>query len=213
MKETPTLLCITGPDGSGKTTQMIKIAEILGHRGGKKVAAVTIWDLLLDPVSKNKLMFRGPSDVDAYLQILDPIARGLFLYHCFYQALELAKSRKPDILILNAYWYKYYATEVAHGGDANQLLQLANIFPEPDITIHLEVTPEEAFHRKAELSGYETGFAAPRSKEAFVDFQTRAQNALGELAKERNWHSIQGTETIEEITGNILRNFEEEKSE
>tara|TARA_B100001964_G_scaffold199678_1_gene226164 strand:+ start:993 stop:1634 length:642 start_codon:yes stop_codon:yes gene_type:complete len=207
MKATPRVICITGPDGSGKTTQMIKIAEELGHRGGQKVIPVTIWDLLLDPVSKNKLMFRTPSDVDAYLQILNPIARGLFLYHCFYQALELAKNRKPDILIVNSYWYKYYATEVAHGGDPDQLLRLADIFPQPDVTIYLHVTPEEAFHRKAELSGYETGFAKPRSKEAFVKFQTRAQKALGDLASRYNWLSTNGTDTIDQITSSILKNI------
>ena len=60
-----------------------------------------------------------------------PMARGLFLYHCFYQALELAKNRKPDILILNSYWYKYYATEVAHGGNPINFSTLPKSSPNP----------------------------------------------------------------------------------
>jgi thymidylate kinase len=208
MSDKPKLICITGPDGSGKTTQMIKIAEKLEHRGGLKVAAVTIWDLLLDPVSRNKLMFRGPSEVDGYLEILDPLARGLFLYHCFYQALELANRRKPDVCLLNAYWYKYYATEVAHGGDPEKLLHLAEIFPRPDVTVYLEVTPEKAFERKAELSGYESGFAKPRTKEAFVAFQEKAHAVLEELARKENWIRMSGTETIDQVTSGILEKLE-----
>lgn len=208
MSDRPKLICITGPDGSGKTTQMIKIAERLEHRGGKKVATVTIWDLLLDPVSKNKLMFRGPSEVDPYLEILDPIARGFFLYHCFYQALELAKRREPDICLLNAYWYKYYATEVAHGGDPEKLRHMAEVFPDPDVTVHLQITPEEAFDRKAELSGYETGFAKPRSKEAFVTFQKTAHKAMEELATKDKWIRMNGTNSIDEVTAEILNKIE-----
>ncbi len=208
MTDQPKLICISGPDGSGKTTQMIRIAEQLEHRGGQKVAAVTIWDLLLDPVSKNKLMFRGPSEVDGYLEILDPIARGFFLYHCFYQALELAKQRKPDVCLLNAYWYKYYATEVAHGGNPEMLLQMAEVFPKPDVTLHLQVTPEEAFERKAELSGYESGFAKPRTKEAFIHFQKKAHAALEDLAQKENWIRIEGTETIDTVSADIWKQIE-----
>lgn len=209
MAESPKLICVTGPDGSGKTTQITKLAERLARRGKLKVVAVTIWDLLLDPASKHKAGFRSPAEVDSYLEILHPIARGMFLYHCFYQALVQARRREPDVCLLNAYWYKYYATEVAHGGEAKGLRRLADVFPEPAVTFYLHVDPEEAFRRKAHLSGYETGFANPKTKEAFVAFQTRAQGALGELKREKGWVELNGKESVDALTDSILARIDQ----
>ena len=208
MVDLPKLICVTGPDGSGKTTQIAKLAERLERQAKLRVAPVTIWDLLLDPASKDRVAFRETAQVDLYLEVLHPTSRILFLYHCFYQALELAKTRKPDVCLINAYWYKYYATEVAHGGNSKTLLRLAEIFPEPDVTFYLTVEPHEAFRRKAVLSGYETGFADPRSKQAFVDFQRRAHLALHELAEPRKWIHLNGTEPASAVTEMIFSRLE-----
>jgi thymidylate kinase len=210
MPATPKLICVTGPDGSGKTTQISKLAESLERRGKRKVAPVTIWDLLLDPATRGKVMFRSPQEVDEYLEVLHPTARTLFLFHCFYQALELAKKRHPDVCLLNAYWYKYYATEVAHGGDGATLRRLAEIFPEPALTFFLDVAPEEAFRRKAALSGYETGFANPRSKEAFLGFQARAHGALHELPQRARWVALDGKESADALAATILERIDAE---
>jgi len=198
------LICVTGPDGSGKTTQIAKLAERLTRKGKRKVVAVTIWDLLLDPASKHRTPFRSPAEVDSYLEILHPISRGYFLYHCFYQALAQAQRREPEICLVNAYWYKYYATEVAHGGEAGTLRRMAEPFPEPSLTFYLHVDPEEAFRRKAHLSGYETGFANPKTKEAFIAFQARAQAALRDLRLERKWVELNGKESADVLTDSIL---------
>jgi FMN phosphatase YigB (HAD superfamily)/thymidylate kinase len=198
--KTPKLICVTGPDGSGKTTQITKLAEHLEKSGQHKVAAVTIWDLLLDPSCKGKIVFDDPGQVDKYLSILHPTSRALFLYHCFHEALELARKRGADVILLNAYWYKYYATEVAHGGDRALLRQLAGLFPEPSLTFYLDVDPGEAFARKAMLSGYETGFASPRSREAFVAFQDTAHGVLDGLAKELGWVRLDGRTPMARLT-------------
>jgi dTMP kinase len=138
--------------------------------------------------------------VDKYLSILHPTSRALFLYHCFHEALELAKKRGADVILLNAYWYKYYATEVAHGGDRALLRQLAGLFPEPSLTFYLDVDPGEAFARKAMLSGYETGFASPRSRDAFVAFQDTAHGVLDGLAKELGWVRLDGRTPMARLT-------------
>ncbi|MBI4508016.1 MAG: hypothetical protein HY698_00170 [Deltaproteobacteria bacterium] len=206
----PKLICVTGPDGAGKTTQIGRIAKGLEKQGKQKVIPVTVWDLLIDPASKGRVPFRSPREVDLYLQILGSTPRALFLYHCFYQALEMARGRNPSALLVNAYWYKYFATEVAHGGDTSLLLRLAEIFPEPAITFYLRVTPEEAFRRKASLSGYETGFSSNKSEEAFVAFQRRSTAVLDELARERGWIELNGNESPESLTELIVKRIDSE---
>ena len=200
------LICVTGPDGSGKTTQISRIAEILERGGKHQVAAVTIWDLLLDPTCKGKLLFDDPATVDRYLSILHPTSRALFLYHCFHEAMELGKKRGANVLLINAYWYKYYATEVAHGGDKQKLRKLAeDIFPAPDLTFHLKIAPEQAFGRKERLSGYESGFAKNRNEAAFVAFQRTAHAVLDELAADLHWIPLDAREPVARLTETIAQ--------
>lgn len=205
MASEPRLICVTGADGAGKTTQIARLAQRLEREEKLKVAVATIWDLLLDPATAKKVRFESPQQVDDYLSVLGPTARALFLYHCFYQALELASKRQSDVVLLNAYWYKYYSTEVAHGGDPARLERLAEVFPEPALTFILRVDPAQAARRKAgKFSGYESGFPAKRTEEAFVAFQRRAEPVLERLAAERGWAALDGVESADALTSRIL---------
>lgn len=204
MANGPTLICVTGPDGSGKTTQIARIAEGLSKRGTKKIVPMTIWDMLLDPTTRGRVAFKSPGELDSFLEILRPMTRMLFLAHCLHAALDLAFARKPEIILANGYWYKYWATEVAHGGPAEAMRDLMKVFPEPAITFYLDITAEEAFRRKAKLSGYETGFAGERTLEAFTAFQGRAHPVLEGLAEEKGWIRLNGTEPVATLSESIL---------
>ncbi|MEM7394790.1 MAG: hypothetical protein AAF492_20855, partial [Verrucomicrobiota bacterium] len=105
------MICVTGPDGAGKTTQLTRLAEHYAYDSANKVVAVTIWDMLFDPDFKSCIPFKNPREVDAYLGALDAMPRSLFLFHCMLQALDSAIRKEPDVMLVNAYWYKYYATE------------------------------------------------------------------------------------------------------
>jgi thymidylate kinase len=209
MSDLPPLLCVTGPDGAGKTTQIERLVARLENDAKRKVAAVTIWDLLLDPSTRPKVGFKSPGEVDDYLSMLHPISRALFCFHCLYQALELARSREPELLLVDGYWYKYFATEIAHGGDPVALRKIASIFPEPAMTFYLTLSPTEAYGRKATLSGYETGFDEGKKAEAFHEFQRVSGRVLEELAREFEWRRLDGTETIEALTDEIVAGIDQ----
>lgn len=208
MANGPTLICVTGPDGAGKTTQIARIAEALSKRGKKKIVPMTIWDMLLDPSTRGRVAFKSPAELDSFLEILSPMARMLFLTHCLYVALELAHARKPDVILANGYWYKYWATEVAHGGDPEAMLDLMKVFPEPAITFCLNISADEAFKRKVKLSGYETGFAPERTLEAFTAFQARARPPLERLAQEKQWIRLNGNESAAALSETIMSRIE-----
>jgi thymidylate kinase len=199
---------VTGPDGAGKTTQIVRIADALSKRGKKKIVAMTIWDMLLDPSTRGRVAFKSPLELEPFLEILSPMARMLFLCHCLYEALDLAVARKPDVILANGYWYKYWATEVAHGGDPEAMLNLMKVFPEPVLTFCLDIEIDQAFRRKAKLSGYETGFAAERTLEAFTAFQTRARPSLERLAQEKQWVRLNGNEPASALSETILRRID-----
>lgn len=200
------VICVVGGDGSGKTTQIARLTTFFKEQE-RKVVPVTIWDAFVDPAVVSKLPFERPSDVYAYLKLLGPLSRTHFFFHALHLALERAWDRKPSVLLLNAYWYKYFATEVAHGGDPALLRQLAAGFPEPDLTFYLSVDPEKAFSRKTHRSDYESGYG--RDEQTTLAFQRRAHEALQALAVEYSWTELDGRSAPSDITTTMIQQLEE----
>lgn len=185
------LICVTGPDGSGKSTQVELLTRALATRG-HSVLPCGIWDLFEQGGEVRP--FESKQDIDRYLGALDGTSRAFFLFHAMYGALDRALRERPDVVLLNAYWYKYFATEIAHGTAQERLLPLVSVFPRPERTFYLKLDPRTALGRKKRLSGYETGF---RGAEGFLPFQAKAHRALESLADE--WRVIDGRGSIEEI--------------
>jgi thymidylate kinase len=88
------------------------------------------------------------------------------------------------------------------------MLGLMRVFPEPVLTFCLDIDVDEAFKRKAKLSGYETGFAAERTLEAFTAFQARARPSLERLAQEKQWIRLNGSEPASALSETILRRID-----
>jgi thymidylate kinase len=197
------IVCVTGPDGSGKSTQVDALAERL-RRDGRSVASSTIWDAMLDPALAGRAPFDRPAQADAYLELLDSTSRMYFLCHALQESLVRARARGAEVILLNAYWYKYYAVEVAHGGDAPALRAICGVLPEPDVTFYLRVSPSSAARRKQRFTGYETGFAPARTAAAFESFQVTAGRELEALAAELGWTAQPGEEPAPLITGRLL---------
>jgi dTMP kinase len=181
----PLLACVTGLDGSGKSTQVDALVERL--QDNHSVAVANIWDPVLDSALGERTLFERHNDVDSYLSGLEPIARMYFLCHAIRESFARAVAQHPEIVLLDAYWYKYYATEVAHGGDPVVLRQIGAVLPEPDVTFYLSISAAQAARRKTKFTGYETGFDAARSADAFRAFQDPALRELQALAVEFGW--------------------------
>ena len=65
------------------------------------------------------------------------------------------------------------------------------------------------FHpRKAKPSGFETGFAAERSLDAFTAFQARARPPLERLAQEKQWIRLNGSEPASALSDAIVRRID-----
>jgi dTMP kinase len=199
------LICIAGGDGSGKTTQIARLAAALQGQG-HSIAPVTIWDAFLDTSVASKLPFR-PAEIYGYLKLLSPLSRAHFLFHALHLALELAGKRDADTVLLNAYWYKYFATEVAHGGDPSVLRRLAAGFPEPDLTFHLTISPADALARKGQRSDYESGYG---DENEFLAFQQRSHSTIEILADEFGWVSLDGTTPPAELTATMVQRIRED---
>lgn len=202
------IACVTGPDGSGKSTQVAAVAGLLGKEG-YSVACSQIWDPMLDPAFAGRALFDSPAKADAYLELLDSTSRMYFLCHALQESLVRARARGTDVVLLNAYWYKYHAVEVAHGGDAPALRTITSVLPAPDVTFYLHISPSRAARRKERFTGYETGFAASRTADAFESFQVVAVRELEALAGEFGWVMLPGEEPAATITERIVTRLTE----
>jgi thymidylate kinase len=105
---TKKIICITGMDGTGKSTLIKGLKE---HLDSCYVA--TIWDLMASPVKG--LPFKSKQEIDNFLCELSPDSRLLFLAHAMKYAIDKALLSSVNNILIDSYYYKYFASELALG--------------------------------------------------------------------------------------------------
>ncbi len=160
------LICITGADGTGKSTLIQSLAPYF-----PQAYTATVWDLLKN--GAEGLPFRSKQQVDSYLCSLTPDSRLLFLAHAMKYAVDQAQESHAEAIIIDSYFYKYTATELALGADRLLARHLGKTFPLPDRTLLLELPLSLMAERKARFSRYECGLAAAPGPTEFLAFQAK----------------------------------------
>ena len=159
-------ICITGMDGSGKSTLIKNVANDLGN-----AHIMTIWDLLERP--SGNLPFSSKQQLDAFLCELTPNSRLLFLAHALQFAFDEALSSGKDVVLTDSYYYKYFASELVLGADERLVKSLENNFRNPDKVIYIQLPVEEAAARKQRFSRYECGLIEKPNPKEFIQFQEK----------------------------------------
>jgi thymidylate kinase len=174
MKTEGPIICISGTDGTGKSTLVAALARALpGAR------AVSIWDMLAEPAIRNA--FGSKAGLNAVLATLGPDARALFCATALQEALQRAGR---GVRVVDSHWYKFMATELLLGADPALAGTMARIFPRPALTLHLALGPRVAAERKqGHYTAYECGLTQP-TLEAFVQFQSRTVELVRRLTKD-----------------------------
>ncbi len=194
------LICITGKDGTGKSTQIDMLKKEYPH-----AFVSEIWDLLKSP--QNKLMFNSKKDIDEYLCGLTPNSRMLFLMHALKFSVDRAMESDAGIVLLNAYHYKYLASEIALGADLELAKALANSFPKPDLIIELSLNSSVAAQRKQRFSKYECGANVNADKHSFISFQEKT-TLKQSFFTTNNWQTITSDLQIEDTFIKVLAQVE-----
>lgn len=184
------IICITGQDGVGKNT----VINALSDKYPSAVVA-NIWDIMEGGVET--VPFKSKADVDNYLCSLTPDSRCLFLAHALKFSIDSAMSSKSELVILNAYYYKYFATELALGASETLCNGLIKSFPVPDLVIKLELDISSSLERKDQLSKYECG-AQSTSKNNFLVFQKVALKKW-EHFNQDNWEVVSTNVSKDEV--------------
>jgi dTMP kinase len=145
-----------GIDGSGKTTQAHRLAATLSEAG---IHARYVQNAGGRHWIGRKVQRLGLRDAEQALG-----RRGMLLVESVLRWLAIARSRLTsrlhrEVLVMDRYAVCQYASIRAHGargsraGWAERLARLAyGLFRDPDVTVYLAVSPEEAY-RRVEVRG------------------------------------------------------------
>ena len=188
------IIAITGADGTGKSTLCRKLCIEYPH-----FREVSIWDAM------EGSLFHSKKDIDNYLCSLSSNARLLFLSHALIQALELGINSRADVLLINGYYYKYFASELALNADPELVDMMIATFPAPDLAIELVGDIKTNFSRKDKLSRYECGLQTP-SLETFKGFQKKVI-ANFQTFDRKGWITISSKLTIDEVFNESLNSI------
>lgn len=191
------LICITGLDGVGKSTLVNGLKQQL-----ESVVVSNIWDIMEGGVET--VPFRSKRDIDNYLCELTPDSRLLFLAHALRFSIDKIMSSEKKYGILNAYYFKYFATELALGASKNMVNALLNDFPQPDSVFQIQLPIETAAQRKPYFSRYETGLMPKPDKEGFIHFQNKVQQEWDTFNK-TSWHILNGDDSPDELIHEVLK--------
>ena len=180
------MIAITGADGTGKSTLCKNLCAKYPN-----FKEVSIWDAM------DESLFQTKKEIDAYLCSLSANARLLFLSHALIQALDKAKKSGAEVLLLNGFYYKYFASEIALGADLALVKSMIEILPKPNLVIELSINSDVSFTRKDKLSRYECGLESP-SSETFTAFQEKVLNAF-QIYDRSDWKLISSELSMEEV--------------
>lgn len=174
MKIPEPIICVSGTDGTGKSTLAAALARALpGAR------PVSIWDMMADP--RTREVFDSKATLNGLLATLGADARTLFCACALEEALRRAG---PGLKVVDSHWYKFMATELALGADPALVHTMATLFPRPVLTLQLALSPRVAAERKqGTFTAYECGMVRPTA-ESFVLFQSRTVELVRQLAKD-----------------------------
>ncbi|MBI3544191.1 MAG: hypothetical protein HY075_13050 [Deltaproteobacteria bacterium] len=190
------MVVVTGPDGSGKSTACAAVVAALQSKYGKEsVASANIWDSMEGNFDKEAVV--------RYLGELDGAARVLFLFHALKHSVDLAQAKEPKLLLVDSYFYKYAAAEFTYGTAPKLVLGAAAGFEKPELTICLDLDAETALQRKGDSSRYESGGGK------FTEFQKKMRTHWAVLESQYGpWTHVPAADAPEVVAAKVIAHIE-----
>ena len=199
------IFVVTGPDASGKDVQIERLVNWLSKETRLKVSTVRIWDTLetFKDISDQKVLSQV---IDAFLTQFTPEARSLFLSSALLNALQ-KKMAETELLIVNGFIYKYWASELAYGVNPSLWHQMAQCFPRPDSIFFLDVPLDVCLSRRERWTNYESGGSGVNGSQRAV-FQEKVHSKFAETLKDAGHiYKINGNQEENQVFIELRRAF------
>ena len=203
------LIAFAGCDGAGKSTQ-VKVVRAWLEAAGRRARIIDRWDILdAEQFPECRFLRATRDEVRVCNSEMEGPSRGLFLFWTMSVAAQRMDASDPDcVYLVDSYWMKHAAAELELGCDPAWIEATVRSFPRPDLTVYLDVSPEEALRRKPELTPYECGRDARLDPRDFLAHQTKLRERLRSWAHEWGWTIVSSMQdparVADEVRAHVL---------
>jgi dTMP kinase len=202
------LIVVEGADGSGRSTQIVKLVDWLEANGHATVQVGL----------KRSTLVSAELEHAQEGNILSRRTLSLFYATDFADQLEniILPAMKAGFMVLaDRYIYTLMVRDLVRGMDEAWLKNLYGIAPVPDAVFYLEVAPEElvqrTFTKNAGLDYWESGMDLGLSRDmfdSFLEYQGRMAHQFRRLQKVYGFTIVDGHRSIDEISQELTEKVE-----
>lgn len=199
------LIVVEGADGSGRSTQIVRLVEWL-EGGGHATVQVGL---------KRSTLVSEELEQAQHGNILSRTTLSLFYATDFADQLEniiLPALKAGFIVLADRYIYTLMARDMVRGMDEAWLKNLYGIALEPDAVFYLNVPPEQlvqrSFAKNAALDYWESGMDLGLSRDmfdSFMKYQDAMQAAFRRLQGTYGFNIVNGMRSVEAINAELQK--------
>lgn len=198
------LIAFAGIDGAGKSTQVSRIHQWLEDEGWAS-EIVDRWDILDERKFPECRFIRSSrEEVRVCNSEMEGLGRAMFLFWTISLVLDKVVSRDPSrVYLLDGYWMKHAVAEIEYGCDPSWIEATVRALPPADVTIYLDITPEEALRRKPELTPYECARNPELNPDDFLRHQEQLRQRLRRWSVDSDWQVVSSMQEAPRVTEEI----------
>ncbi|MDB6026743.1 MAG: Thymidylate kinase [Verrucomicrobiales bacterium] len=199
------LIVVEGPDGSGRSTQIVKLVEWLESEGHMTVQVGL----------KRSMLVREELEKAKQGNILSHTTLSLFYATDFADQLEniILPALKAGMMVLaDRYIYTLMVRDIVRGMDERWVKNLYGIALLPDVVFYLNVSPEElvqrTFSKNRSLDYWESGMDLGLSRDlfdSFMKYQALVAKEYKRLQSTYGFIMIDGHRSPEEINQELQK--------
>ena len=203
------LVVVEGADGSGRSTQIIRLVEYL-EKGGHATVQVGL---------KHSTLVSEELEQAQQGNILSRITLSLFYATDFADQLEnviLPALKAGFIVLADRYIYTLMARDMVRGMDENWLRNIYGIALVPDAVFYLQASPEALVQRSLRkaptLDFWESGMDLGLSRDmfdSFLQYQSRVAAQFHRLQASYGFRIIDANNSIDDIYNELRRDIED----
>jgi thymidylate kinase len=202
------IVAIVGADGAGKST----VSRTVGQALGGRARVVDRWDIVGGPDHPVTDFLKDDSrQVRSRSVRMAPHSRFLFLVWASVSSLvdwqaPQAPQAADSVVILDGYWMKHAASEIAYGLDRPWVEQVVAGLPGVDVAVYLRSDPETSWDRMGGRAvPYECALDPACAKPSFIAHQRKIHAVLDQWAARSGWLTVDARQPLDAVVGEVVR--------